>query len=624
MALKESPELAAIHKLVLAYQLAEAEQALHELIQSNPADPAPAVMLASLLLRSNRAQEADAALSRIEFPVMESCALHGVVKQMQGDFAGAAARFKQAIELGGSTPDLYNQLGACHLALDDPVAAGAAFKRAVELDRTQAHSFYNLGVALSKAGNSYETFATFTRAIDLKPDFFEAYVQLWQQMRRLLLWTDGLPLLEQGLRMFPKSAYMMTMLGMTVGKLGQKDRAAQLFEAAVKLDPSSGPPYAHWLQEEGYFEASIPILETALKDKPLQGQGYYNLAIAKCFQFEGKPLTEITQALRSHSEISRDEQMFLEYASAKTYESQKDYAKAMHHYDEANRIAYELFNAKVKPDLDATESEFQALSTLYSEDTVRRLSKFGSESETPIFIVGMIRTGTTLLDQILNSHPAISSAGEQPFWLVQAGRINRKWLASRPNAADLQDLAQGYLKALELSAGKSRRITDKMPINFIHLGLITSTFPKAKIIHTRRNPVDTCLSIYTTFLGSGTQFAYNQENIVDYYRYYLRAMEHWRAVIPSDRMIEINYENLVTQKESVLPQLLEFLELEWDESVLNHERNTSSVSTPSLWTARQPVNSASVERWRKYEPWLGRLLDLKDVRHPEPVHGIKL
>jgi hypothetical protein len=139
------------------------------------------------------------------------------------------------------------------------------------------------------------------------------------------------------------------------------------------------------------------------------------------------------------------------------------------------------------------------------------------------------------------------------------------------------------------------------------------TFPKAKFIHMRRDPMDTALSIYTTFLGAGTKFAYDQGNIVGYYRAYLRTMEHWRTVLPPDQMIEIDYEELVTDKERVLRQVLDFCGLEWDEACLNHERNRSQVSTPSLWTARQPVNTGSVERWRRYEPWLGRLLELRDA-----------
>jgi hypothetical protein len=234
----------------------------------------------------------------------------------------------------------------------------------------------------------------------------------------------------------------------------------------------------------------------------------------------------------------------------------------------------------------------------------------------------MIRTGTTLLDQILSSHRDIRSAGEQPFWQVSAGRVNRRWVERGGDPKDVLELEARYLQVLRDAAGNSPRVSDKMPTNFMHVGLMSIVFPNSKFIHIRRNPLDTAISIYTTFLGSGTQFAYNQANIVSYYRGYLETMRHWRSVLPEGQLLEIDYEDLVTNKEIVLRELFEFLELDWDEAVLNHEKNSSQVSTPSLWTARQPVNTSSVERWRRYEPWLGKLLELKELSHPPIDHSM--
>jgi hypothetical protein len=155
-----------------------------------------------------------------------------------------------------------------------------------------------------------------------------------------------------------------------------------------------------------------------------------------------------------------------------------------------------------------------------------------------------------------------------------------------------------------------------MPTNYHHAGLISMALPNSKLIHLRRNPLDTCLSIYTTFLGPGTQFAYNKRNIIGYYRAYLDIMEHWRKVLPPGQMLEIDYEDLVTDKETVLRRVLDFGGLSWNENVLSHESHAGQVSTPSLYTARQPVNARSVARWRRFEPWLGEFLELKDVRHP--------
>jgi hypothetical protein len=167
-------------------------------------------------------------------------------------------------------------------------------------------------------------------------------------------------------------------------------------------------------------------------------------------------------------------------------------------------------------------------------------------------------------------------------------------------------------------AGPSERITDKQPLNYELLGLINIVFPKAKIIHIRRNPLDTCLSIYSTHFGGGPNFAYKQENIVFHYREYLRLMEHWRRVLPAEVFFEIDYEELVADKEGVTRQIIDFCGLPWDDACLRHNEKKSMVTTPSRWQARQPVYATSVEKWRHYEPWLGGLLELKDVRHPSP------
>jgi hypothetical protein len=189
--------------------------------------------------------------------------------------------------------------------------------------------------------------------------------------------------------------------------------------------------------------------------------------------------------------------------------------------------------------------------------------------------------------------------------------------------ADVEELATEYLRVLRAAVERNDpsdptttdanvvRVTDKMPTNFLHMGLMSLAFPQAKFIHLKRNPLDTCLSIYTTFLGPGTQFAYNQENIVGYYRGYLQTMEIWRAVVPPEQFLEIEYEDLVSNKEAVIRRVLEFCGLDWDDACLRHESNPSQVSTPSLWTARQPVSRGSVERWRRFEPWLGKLADLQ-------------
>jgi len=184
----------------------------------------------------------------------------------------------------------------------------------------------------------------------------------------------------------------------------------------------------------------------------------------------------------------------------------------------------------------------------------------------------------------------------------------------RPGESEILSLGAEYLKSIPL-ARRAAIFTDKMPLNYRHLGLIHTVFPNSKILHIRRDPIDTCLSIYMTFFAGGPNFAYNRQNIVAFYRSYLRHMEHWRESLPHDRFFELDYESMVNDPAQVIRQVIEYLGLPWNDACLRHEQNTGAVYTPSRWQARQPVYSSSIGRWRQYEPWLGPFLDLRTDSH---------
>ena len=513
-----SSHLLAAQQFLRANQIQAAEVQLQQALAIDQENITALSMLGVVLLKSGRINEAESILreAHVKHPhFAEPMGLLAVICLAKSDLTGAVSIFNLMIESGHESADVQNQLGSCYLQLGDSVSASSAFKRAIELDRNAAHSYFNLGMALKAAGSSFETFATFQRSIQLNPDFVDAYVELWHQMRLQLNWHEGLPLLEQGLARHPHSIQLQVALASTYGKVGQPEQAGQLFKKAMASDPATATLYAHWLQEEGQFEASIPVLKESICKQPLQGQAYYNLTVAKCFELENRSLIEHAKPLLENASIIQDEKMFLQYAMAKCFEQRKDFESAMHHYDQANSIAYQLFNSNITHDGPAVDREQQLIRELFAADSLNQLRKLGSKCETPIFIVGMIRTGTTLLDQILAAHPEVKSAGEQPFWQISAGRANRRLMELGAQSVDFRELEERYLAVLNRTTGGSKRITDKMPTNFMHIGLMSSVFPQAKFIHMRRSPLDTCLSIYTTFLGSGTQFAYHQDNILE-------------------------------------------------------------------------------------------------------------
>jgi hypothetical protein len=222
----------------------------------------------------------------------------------------------------------------------------------------------------------------------------------------------------------------------------------------------------------------------------------------------------------------------------------------------------------------------------------------------------MPRSGTTLVEQILSSHPRIAGAGELPFWRQQAIALDEVDHPGTIDEAASRRIAGEYLAVLRHSSAMAARITDKMPFNFLWIGLIRLVFPHARFIHCRRHPVDTCLSIYCTSLESIRGFAGDRDDLVFFYREYTRLMDHWRAVLPIDRFIEVDYESLTADLENQARRLIAFCGLEWDAACLRPEQNSRTVQTASKWQARQPIYRSSVERWRSYEPWLGSLRDL--------------
>jgi hypothetical protein len=217
----------------------------------------------------------------------------------------------------------------------------------------------------------------------------------------------------------------------------------------------------------------------------------------------------------------------------------------------------------------------------------------------------MIRSGTTLAEQIISSHPAVGAAGEVRY-------LPDHWRetidpTTGPNLAKMREVAEGYLRRLRHGAPNKAHVTDKMPSNITFLGLAHILFPNARIIHCRRNVLDNCLSAFVTPLGGPLEFMHSAENIAFSYRQYGRLMDHWHRVLPADRLTTLDYEELVSSREPTVRRIIEFLGLQWDNACLAHETREGSIKTPSQWQARQPIFTTSVERWRHYEPWIAEL-----------------
>jgi tetratricopeptide (TPR) repeat protein len=310
---------------------------------------------------------------------------------------------------------------------------------------------------------------------------------------------------------------------------------------------------------------------------------------------------------------NKEDQAKVHFALGKAYDDRNDYQEAFKHYAIANTLRNKELNyAKEK-----TELEFTKLINFFTPDIFNN-KNIGTTTDTPILIVGMPRSGTTLTEQILSSHPNVMPAGEVDFWQTISKHLPLRLHTSTQYPGCLSQLTQDnaneiatmYMSTLHKIAGSNNEpkyITDKMPHNFLNIGLIALLFPNVKFVHTKRDPIDTCLSIYFQNFTKFHSYAFDLNNLGFYYKQYERIMNHWHQVLP-DRIFDINYSDIVSDPEYWTRELISHFNLEWSDTCLAPHKLERTVKTASLWQVRQPIYKTSVQRWKNYEPYIQPLL----------------
>jgi tetratricopeptide (TPR) repeat protein len=355
------------------------------------------------------------------------------------------------------------------------------------------------------------------------------------------------------------------------------------------------------LSELGRFEEARACFERTVTLAPMLAGSYYDLVRCRPIKTDDQGLIEQMQAALATPGLEPGQRLRLHLAIGKSAEDLGDYALAMRHFDAADNVR------RGTRTFDAAEFdlEIDRLIARCTPEYIARTRELGSGDATPVLILGMPRSGTTLVEQIISMHSEVGAGGELNFWNERGAAWHRS--ADEDESAFLAKAAADYLGVLRGIAPKAARVTDKMPFNFLWAGLIHVAFPRATIIHCRRAAVDTALSIHQTFFHPTLAFPTGGAELVAYYRSYQRLMSHWRSVLPADRFIEVDYEELTRAPEPVVRRMIAACGLTWNDACLRPETNPRAVKTPSKWQTRQPIYRTSVERWRRYEPWLGAL-----------------
>jgi tetratricopeptide (TPR) repeat protein len=537
------------------------------------------LLLAGRMLQEAKPTEALAALHQAELLDPEDAAVHlglGGIHLHCRNYLQAIGNLEKAVALDPELALAHYHLGMARQYLNRGEAAVVALRQAVTLDPSLADAFDRLGDLLDQHGKRSEATDCFRHAAALAP-------------------ATGPGRLSQAKALIAE------------GRLAE---AESCLRQAIMLDPDHW--LVHWmlgsmLSESGQFDAAIECFERTIALQPQYGGAYYSLISAKQITGDDRELIgSVVERLRHH-DLTDHERMVLNFGLGKAYDDMQDYAAAIRHFDAANQIRRGTRAAHASGMVERVDRLIEHCTPRFFATSAP-----STDDETPVLIVGMPRSGTTLVEQIISSHPRVGAGGELGFWVSAGNEWDRSGMGSidRDVAARL---ATDYRALLCGIAPAAARVTDKQLYNFEWIGLILAVFPRARIIHCRRDPLDTCLSIYCTPFVTHRHYESDKADLAFFYRQYARLMAHWRTVVPSERMLEIDYETVVADRESATRRLIAFCGLDWDEACLRYEANPNAVRTASKWQVRQPIYKSSVGRWRRFEPWLGALRELRDL-----------
>jgi tetratricopeptide (TPR) repeat protein len=554
----------------------------------------------------------------------------------------AIASYHQALEIKPRYPEAWNNMGNALLDLKRFSDAALCYRSALELNADFAEAHGNLGNALRGLGQLEDAVASYWRALELKADFAAAHVNLADTLRdlgkpadaaaharRAVELAPGLPgahnslasaLLDLGalddaeaayrraLTLEPQFAEAWINLGLVLRQRGLAEEAEACCRRALEVRPDAAAAcvlLAELRADGGDFSAAEGLLRRAVALDPESPEGLAGLAQLRKMTtsdaaWAGQALKVAARRLPARQEV------YLRFALGKYFDDVKDYRQAFENF----RRAHELLRTYgARHDKREQAIAVEQLIETHDDDRTREAAATSADSRRPVFIVGMPRSGTTLAEQILASHPAVFGAGELPFW-TDAMRAFRPSIAEGTRRGVAARLAREYLDTLQRLSADADRVIDKMPANFWCVGLIREALPQARIIHMQRDPVDTCLSIYFQHFKNALPYADDLHDLASFYREYQRIMSHWRGTLPEHALLEVPYEGLVADQQAWSRRMLQFIELPWDPRCLDFHQTSRSVMTASKWQVRQKMNRASIRRWKNYEPFIAPLLTL--------------
>tara|TARA_B100000902_G_C27288835_1_gene905984 strand:+ start:469 stop:2124 length:1656 start_codon:yes stop_codon:yes gene_type:complete len=481
-----------------------------------------------------------------------------------------------------------------------------ASQKSVKLRPNDAEAHNNLGVTLQELKKFNEAEKCYRKAIDLNPKFIQAIFNLGNALKELNKFDNAVKYYEKVISLKPDYSEAHNNLGFTYQSLRNLDKAEACYRKAVFLKPNNFEAHNNLgvtLQELGKFDEAETCYRKAIDLNPHYTEAHRHLTLIKKFDTQDEQYL-LMKKLYQDNTISDESRCQINFGLAKAYEDLENFEKAFKHYHEGNKLRKNILKYDINKDIKF----FNKIKKKYVE--IKKCSfkaeKYQNELM-PIFIIGMPRSGTTLVEQIISSHPKVTGAGELPF----VSELSQQFVLSLSdtNEDNLFKFKKEYLTKLKIFSNENKIITDKMPQNFFYLGLLTIVFPEAKIVHVKRDPAAVCWANFKAyFLSKDLAFSHNLNDIIKYYSLYKNLMVFWKNKIPN-RIYDICYETLTSNQEVEIKKLINYIGLSWDEKCLAPQNNKRSINTASNVQIRKKIYQGSSERWKKFKPFLNGTLD---------------
>ncbi len=551
------------------------------------------------------------------------CNLGGVLEKM-GHLDEARQHCVEALRLNPSLAEAHSNLGNVLRKMNDFGEARQHFVEALRLNPSFAAAHNSLGLALQKTGNLDEAQRHFIEALRLNPSFAEAHSNLGLVLQEMGNLDEARQHCVEALRLNPSFAEAHSNLGGVLEEIGNLDEARHHCAEALRLNPALAEAHSNlgWLRVKlNDLKGAEESLRTSLRYDPNGVGAWANLARLLRSRLPDDDL-EAMRRLVAQPALPKEKRASLHFALAQVFDARKLYAQAAEHLLHANALTLEVWRERGEDYDPAKHSRFvNEMIATCTPDFFHRLRGLGLDSQLPVFIVGLPRSGTTLIEQILASHSQVFGGGELEFTpgdFQSLPEVMRSVSFEKPPSGDLAmayltrldseaipTVAQRHLGRLRALNPTAQRITDKMPENYLLLGLLAVLFPKAKFIHCRRDVRDVAVSCWMTDFRR-TRWTNDPDHIASRFHEYERLMDHWRSTLPVP-LLHIDYEETVADLESVARRLVSWCELEWEPACLEFHRTQRPIHTASVTQVRQPIYTRSVGRWKNYEPALGSL-----------------